>query len=102
MLTKKYLKKKDTMEVTFEIPADGLTEAALVCEANNWEPLPMKKANRGKGPFRLKLELPAGQEVQFRYVLDGTRWENDEKADAYWPNEHGTQNSVVRTVPELV
>ena len=102
MLTKKYLKKKGAMEVTFEIPADGHQEAALVCDAKDWEPVPMAKANRGKGPFRLKLELPANQEIQFRYVLDGSLWENDEAADAYWPNEHGTENSVVRTAPELV
>lgn len=101
MITKRYLKKKDAVEVTFELDRDDLRDAALVCDVYNWEPVPMVKANRGKGPFRVKVELPKGQAVQFRYLFDGTRWENDEAADDYWPNEHGSQNSVIRTA-ELV
>jgi 1,4-alpha-glucan branching enzyme len=102
MITKRYLKKKDAVEVTFELHRDDLREAALVCETNDWQPVPMTKANRGKGPFRLKVELPKDREVQFRYLVDGDRWENDEAADDYWPNEHGTENSVIRTQPQLV
>jgi hypothetical protein len=32
---------------------------------------------------------------RFRYVLDGTRWENDEAADGYVSYPFGTQDSVI-------
>jgi 1,4-alpha-glucan branching enzyme len=99
MITKKFLKTKDAVEVTFELPANGHSDAQLYCEANGWDPVPMKRADRGKGPFRAKLSLPKGQQIQFRYLLDGDTWENDHAADAYWQNEHGTDNSVVDTSP---
>jgi len=41
------------------------------------------------------LDLETGKEYQFRYLLDDDRWENDWDADAYTPNEIGTENSVV-------
>ena len=37
------------------------------------------------GSFSAKLELDAGREYQFRYLIDGSRWENDWKADKYIP-----------------
>lgn len=93
MLKKKFLKTKGECEVTFEYatPAD---EVALVCEANGWEPVAMKKS---KGAFSTKMRLPMDSEYQFRYLVDGGNWANDEAADAYRPNEHGTTNSVVNT-----
>lgn len=73
-----------------------MREVDWVAEVNDWDPVPMKRAGRGKGPFRLRTRLPKGSAVQFRYRLDGS-WENDEAADAYWPNEHGSDNSVIVT-----
>ena len=32
---------------------------------------------------------------QYRYLLDGARWENDWQADKYLRNEYGGDNSVV-------
>lgn len=93
MLKKKYIKTKDEYEVTFELPTEA-AEVTLVCEANNWEPVAMKK---GKGKFTAKLRLPANGSYQYRYLVDNSEWVNDEAADKYVPNEHGTTNSVVET-----
>lgn len=93
MLKKKYLKTKDEYEVTFELPSEA-TEVALVCEANGWQPVAMKKS---KGKFAAKLRLPANGRYQYRFLVDNTDWVNDDSADAYVPNEHGTTNSVVET-----
>lgn len=97
MLSKKYFKTKDEVEVTFEIDAPGVGHADLVCEDLGWELVGMKRADRGKGPFRTKIRLPKDSQIQFRYLLDGHYWENDDAADAYVPNEHGSDNSVVNT-----
>jgi hypothetical protein len=43
------------------------------------------------------LELAPGKAYQFRYLLDGDRWENDWRADRYVPNPYGGDNSVVLT-----
>lgn len=93
MLKKKYVKSKDEYEVTFELPTEA-KEVALVCEANGWQPVAMKKS---KGAFATKLRLPANGRFQYRFLVDNGEWINDEAADAYVPNEHGTVNSVVET-----
>lgn len=97
MLTKKFFKTKDEVEVTFEIDRPGLESVDWASDANGWDLMPMKRGDRGKGPFRLKVRLPKNTEVQFRYLFDGHEWENDEDADAYWPNDQGSDNSVVVT-----
>ena len=35
--------------------------------------------------------------TQHRYLVDGQMWANDEAADAYAPNEFGSDNSIVNT-----
>ncbi len=96
MLKKRIFKTKDEVEVTFEVDRPELESVDWVSETNEWNPVPMKRADRGKGPFRLKVRLPKNAAIQFRYLVDG-HWENDEAADDYWPNEHGSDNSVVLT-----
>jgi 1,4-alpha-glucan branching enzyme len=98
VLKKKYFKSSDECEVTFEYEGEA-TEAALVHEGNNWQPVTMTKAKKG-GPFRTKIRLPQGR-YQFRYLLDGHNWANDEAADDYVYNEFGGKNSVVDTTASV-
>ncbi len=93
MLKKKYLKTKDEYEVTFELPV-AANEVVLLIEANGWQPVVMKKS---KGKFAAKMRLPANGRYEYRYLVDNSDWVNDEAADSYVPNEHGTTNSVVET-----
>ena len=44
-----------------------------------------------------KLRLPANGRYQYRYLVNSSEWVNDEAADRYVANEHGTTNSVVET-----
>jgi 1,4-alpha-glucan branching enzyme len=96
MLKKRYFKTKDECEVTFELGAENAREAAVVCEANGWEPVAMSRT--GKGPFRTRLRLPKNGEFEFRYLIDNDHWVNDESADLYRTNEFGTENGVVKTL----
>jgi hypothetical protein len=43
------------------------------------------------------LDLQSGKEYRFRYLLDGTLWENDWDADSYVPNGFDGEDSVVTT-----
>ena len=97
MLKKRFFKTKSDCEVTFEMNPEGVQKMALVCQANEWEPVAMKRA--GKGPFKTRIRLPKDSEFEFRYLVDQDQWLNDDSADAYRTNEHGSQNSVVVTTP---
>ena len=97
MVSKRFFKTRDEVEVTFQVDTDDVESAALVTDQHDWQPQPMTRAARGKGPFRIKLRFPKNAPVQFRYLLDGARWENDEAADAYWPNALGSDNGVLFT-----
>jgi 1,4-alpha-glucan branching enzyme len=98
MLTKKFFKTKDETEVTFELNRSDLTSAELVADFNDWQAVEMK-FNKKTQSFKTKVRLPKNSAFHFRYLLNKTEWENDDKADQYLPNEFGTDNSVVNTIP---
>ncbi len=96
MLKKHVYKGGRRVRVWFYLPAEVDAETAyLVGDFNNWDKTanPMKK--KKDGTFYTALTLDTGQAYQFRYFLDGERWENDWQADAYALNEIGVENSVV-------
>lgn len=96
MLKKSYSKTGAKCRVTFKLSAEvGAETAALVGEFNDWSATanPMDKLKDGS--FSATLSLEAGQSYRFRYLLDGTRWENDWEPDGYATNEHGTDDSLV-------
>ena len=96
MLKKKYFKTKKEAEVTFEFAADSASKVALAGEFNKWNPLKMNYVKKDK-VFRAKVRLPNDSSFRFKYLLNNQIWENDHKADAYVPNDFGTEDSVVVT-----
>jgi 1,4-alpha-glucan branching enzyme len=96
MLKKNYSKTGQICRVTFKLPAEVEAETAALCgEFNDWDATaePMKKLKDGS--FSVTTSLDAGQSYRFRYWLDDERWENDWEADAYKPNDFGSEDSVV-------
>lgn len=100
-MKKRFLKSKPVCKVTFELPAEAANGAANVTiagEFNGWDSAatPMKRSKAGA--YSVTLDLPGGREYQFRYLIDGERWENDWAADKYVHNPFGDgENSVVVT-----
>ncbi|RXP63298.1 glycoside hydrolase [Lutibacter sp. HS1-25] len=99
-LKKQYLKSKPVCKVTFSMTKDAVSGAAkvdLLGEFNNWntaEPVKMKMLKNGS--FNVTLDLPIDTEFQFKYLLDGEKWINDDSADKYVNSGLGTEeNSVV-------
>lgn len=99
MIKKQHLKSRPVCKVTFTLP-DGVEaeSVSVVGDFNNWDAgaHPLQKL-KTTGQWRTTLELAPDQEYQFRYLVNGQEWHNDEAADAYRANEYGSDNSVVRT-----
>lgn len=96
MLSKRFFKTKDEVEVTFHIGIDADAEGvSMVCDVHDWQPTPMKSSPDGL--WKVRVRLPADRAVQFRYLATGGIWFNDEAADDYVPNGMGEDNSVVTT-----
>jgi 1,4-alpha-glucan branching enzyme len=83
------------LEVTFRIPNGGGAERAFVVgDFNGWSPIADEMEREDEG-FVARLHLRPGSAYQFRYLLDGQRWENDFDADTYAPNGFGGDDSVI-------
>ncbi|HRK27018.1 MAG TPA: isoamylase early set domain-containing protein [Chitinophagales bacterium] len=98
-IEKKYLKSKSICKVTFRLPKEAVGEAekvSLVGEFNNWDGNMEVMQSLKDGSFKTTIDLEAGKEYQFRYLIDGKIWTNDELADKFVPSGIGAdQNSVV-------
>jgi hypothetical protein len=91
---------KGKVRVTFSMPAGIWADTIyLVGEFNGWDrtATPLKL---GEHCWSVSLELDAGQSYQYRYLVNGSDWYNDWRADRYEPNEFGGDNSVVETLVE--
>jgi 1,4-alpha-glucan branching enzyme len=97
-IKKQYLKTKPECKVTFILPK-SMTKSAgtvyLVGEFNDWDAKAHPMKLQKDGSFNLTINLKKGREYQFRYLLDGFIWENDECADKYLRTPYGADNSVV-------
>ncbi len=98
-LKKQFLKSKPVCKVTFTIASDlaeGAKKVSVLGDFNNWNP---KEANMRKlkdGSFTKTLDLEIGQDYQFRYLVDETKWVNDTEADQFVNSGMGVEeNSVI-------
>ena len=98
-MKKRFLKTRPVCKVTFELPSQAASEAnevALVGEFNDGDGASARMKRRRDGSFSITLDLPVNREYQFKYLIDGRRWENDWSADTYRPNSLGDcENSGV-------
>ena len=100
-LVKKNSKTGNICKVTFSLSAKSVGDAKEVHIAgdfNAWDTQgsAYKLTKKKDGSWSLTLDLEKGREYQFRYLLDGKRWENDWAADKYVPAPNtNEENSVV-------
>ena len=45
--------------------------------------------------WTVTLSLDGDRDYQYRYLANGSEWHNNSAADAYLPNQFGSENSVV-------
>jgi len=99
MIKKQFIKSRNVVKLTFELPRETEAETVqLLADFNGWKPAAFSRLKNGK--WQLVQEVEPGREYQFRYrlVQGGAeqRYENDAEADAVVPNDQGTTNAVVR------
>lgn len=95
MLSKKFTPKRTVCKVTFSVPAEIVSkEVSLAGDFNNWDPT-SSKLEKKKDVWVTEMRLKPETSYKFKYLIDGKKWENDYAADAYVPNEFGTEDSVV-------
>ncbi len=97
-IKRRYVKNGERCKVTFKLPkaaATGAYRITLVGDFNDWnaEATPLKRLS--SGDFSVIVELPAGREYRYRYLINEDRWENDWCADRYVDNGFGEEDSVV-------
>lgn len=98
MIKKQYLKSRPVCKVSFYLPAAVKAETVhLVGDFNDWDEQATPMTLLKDGRFTVTLDLEAGRQYQFRYLVDGTEWHNDWEADKYVPNPFSGDNSVVIT-----
>ncbi|MBJ7538046.1 isoamylase early set domain-containing protein [Marinomonas transparens] len=86
MIEKKYLKTKPECKVKFALSSDIVGSAnkiAVVGDFNNWDASANPMRKQKSGVFASTLSLEVDNSYQFRYVIDGKQWLNDDMADAY-------------------
>lgn len=93
-MKKEYTKTGRSCKVTFEFPANGGNQVALLGDFNEWNVAAHPMKRRKDGSFTAIVSLKPGQ-YKFRYLVDGETWRNDSEADEYMPNPFGTEDSVV-------
>jgi hypothetical protein len=79
-------------QIQFVLP-DGVHDGAVsaVGSFNDWTPGAHKLVRRSNGTRSVTVAVPAGQQVQFRYLGEGGVWFDDEDAHAITP-----EGSLVR------
>jgi 1,4-alpha-glucan branching enzyme len=98
-IAKRYLKTKPICKAKFTLPREAAAfarRANIVGDFNDWDANATRMKKLKDGSFTIVLDLPQGREYQYRYLIDGTRWENDWNADKYVRSPLGDcDNSVV-------
>ncbi|MFC3912710.1 isoamylase early set domain-containing protein [Pseudaeromonas sharmana] len=106
-VTKKFLKSKPEVQVTFEVSkeaAQSADQVYLLGEFSDWEPVELKKMKTGVFKTTVNLSTLEQDSYQYRFRLvmdDGSeKFDNDWDAEAYVSNPFGGENSLVSVSPQ--
>lgn len=82
-------------DVTFRCGRTDAERVVLAGDFNAWS-IHAHPMHRGDDGFEVTVPLERGRRYQYRFVVDD-RWEDDETADEFEPNEYGGRNAVRST-----
>ena len=98
MIIKSAGNQPDQVRVTFQLPGTIWAETVhLAGDFNGWNRTSHPLTRKSEEAWEITLLLQAGRSYQFRYLINGTHWQNDWKADRYVSNPFGGDNSVLET-----
>jgi 1,4-alpha-glucan branching enzyme len=96
MLKRRKISGSNTVKVSFILPADdSRLPASVVGEFNEWDPEADPMIRRSNGTFSAVVPLVAGATYRFRYRSENGMWFNDDGADDYDSNVHGSTDCLV-------
>lgn len=95
MLKKKFTPKRTICKVTFSVPEQWAeNDVKLVGDFNDWNK-ESDSLEKNKDKWEVTMRLKPENTYRFKYLIDGKKWENDDAADKYVPNDFGGEDSVV-------
>ena len=98
-INKEYLNERKICKVTFTLPdyfEESFEHASVVGGFNNWDAnLNKLEKNNKTGLYSTAIELEAGKQYIFRYLVDGKTWLNDHEADRFEPTPFGDSDNCV-------
>ena len=96
MLKRKRIAGTKIVKVSFVLPGDDpRLPAAVAGDFNGWDQTADPLRRRSNGTASAVVSLEAGQACRFRYYGAGGHWFNDDTADGYEPNVHGSTDCIV-------
>ncbi len=98
MLKRERVRGSEQVKITFIIPHQAdQARVSVVGDFNNWDPRATPLIKRGNNTRSASITVDPGKRYAFRYYTADGQWFNDESADAYETNEHGSQNCILTT-----
>jgi 1,4-alpha-glucan branching enzyme len=96
MLKRRKISGSNTVKVSFILPADdSRLPASVVGDFNDWDPGVDPMVRRSNGTYSAVVPLVADATYHFRYRSDDGSWFNDDAADGYEANVHGSTDCLV-------
>ncbi len=90
----KVKRNKNRVWITFTISKkEGIDSAQIAGSWSGWQREDMKV--KKNGDFYITKILPAGEIYEFRYILNGNKWVNEEDAMEV-KNSFGEMNSAIK------
>jgi len=94
--------EKPILYVTFTIPGSIWADTIhLVGDFNDWNQSSHPLAHTREEKWSITVPLEPSKAYQFRYLINGNRWINDDNADAYVRSFTGSDNFLVITDPNF-
>ncbi|MCD6301942.1 MAG: isoamylase early set domain-containing protein [Anaerolineae bacterium] len=91
-------KQGTKVRVTFRLPSTIWADSVhLVGDFNDWSRTSHPLRHTRDGEWEISMDLEEGKTYQFRYLVNGSDWQNDWNADRYVSNPFGGENSVIDT-----
>ncbi|CAH0999630.1 hypothetical protein LEM8419_00930 [Neolewinella maritima] len=94
MITSTFVKSKKAYKVSFELAQERVgadRDVRVLGNFNDWSWDQGVKLSSGKNGYTGATELTPGT-YQFRYLVDGHHWANDDTVDSYSDSGHGSTN----------
>jgi 1,4-alpha-glucan branching enzyme len=91
-------KQGSKVRVTFRLPSTIWADSVhLVGDFNDWSRTSHPLRRTRDGEWEISMLLDEGRTYQFRYLVNGSEWQNDWNADRYVSNPFGGENSLIET-----